>query len=361
MAAKVHTNLPRLSVVVPSAAPRDPGHAGAVRQDFRDTQSLDLEFNGSLEPEDPLRRRQREREAAIRGTPQDRVDFLLKKVFIFTPDFQYAVSAVEQLLSHAGIFPNAGGMRIIAAGGKGKDAIVRYFLEKYSPRRLGNTYVCPILHVNFRERTATSDILKNLLQQLQCVHKISHHISDLEDNLLEAMSACQTLGFFFNETQHLVYVKQHGKRSAARLAGGSGDWLKGFLDKAKRPGIFLGVPGWDEAFEADQQLKTRVPHRYEFSKIGFDAVYIAMLRALDAAIAMPEPAGLDEKTLAWDIYQVTEVDAEANWRQLIFLLSGAIFSASQAGVPRIERPDLSWSCQFYFGARKNPFGPPRQL
>jgi len=351
MATKNRTNLPHLSVVVPNAA----------RQNFRDTQSLDLEFDDSVEAGDPLQQRERERQAAIHGTPQDRINYLLTRVFIRTPDFIYAVSAIEQLLNHAGIFPNSGGIRIIAAGGKGKDAIVRYFVEKYSPRRRGNTFFCPILHVNFRERLATADILKHLLQQLQCVHSISHSNSVLEDILLEAMIVCQVRGILFNESQHLVYVAQYGKRSAARLAGGSGDWLKGFLDKAKRPAIFFGVPGWDEVFEMDQQLKTRVPHRYEFSKIGFDAVFIAMLRALDEAMAMPEPAGLDEKTLAWDIYQVTKVDEEANWRQLIQLMSGAIFSASQAGMPRIERPDLSWSCQFYFGAQKNPFGPPRKL
>lgn len=322
---------------------------------YADTRSLELGFDRTRELDDLQARQIHARETAIKGGPQERIDFLLNEVLIRTPDVSHMISTIEHLLDHAEMYPNPGGIRVIAPGGCGKNALIRYLLRKHGPNSSGRTFSRPIVHVEFHERVLPGAIMRLLLESLGTVYKNYQKNSELEENLFEAMQACGTKGIIFNEVQHMLYVTQRHHRALGRVSGESGDWLKRFIDSCKRPVFLFGVPGWDEVFIQDPQLSTRIPHRYEFAEFQFDSIFIGVLRALDQAIPMPEPAGLDGKDMAGDIYTVTR----GNWRLLIHLLRDAILVASRAGIPRIERPDLSWAYQLQFGPRSNPFGPPR--
>ncbi len=326
--------------------------------DYRDLQTRELSLvepsrNTTNKRASPDARRL----AALGGTPNDRALFLMEEVFIHTPDFRHATSTIERLLTRGTTFSNPGGMRIIAHGGMGKDTIIRYFQRKFAPTWSEGNSRCPILHVTLPHLVAPGEILRTFLRQLHTAFRYTQLVSDLEDNLLDAMDECGTAGIFFNEAQHLVYTAKRTEREAARLAGKSGDWLKGFLDKVRRPVFFLGVPGWDGLFGLDGQLGTRLTHRYTFSAFNFDTTFIGVLRALDEAIPMPQSAGLDNMDLASAIYHVTN----GNWRSLIYLLREAIFIASSAGASRIERQDLSAAYELQLGVEGNPFGPARAL
>ncbi len=326
------------------------------RRNFRDTQSLALPIDQVEEPESRRARLLRRREAAVCGTAKQRAHFLLKEVYVQTPDVIHIVSTVRQLLDHAKMFPNPGGMRIIGESGMGKDALLRYLLSIYQPKPNATSPHYPLLYVNFRNRLAPGDILKALLAQMQCAYKGYQSAHDLEDNLLDAMDTCQTRGIVFNEAQHMLPVNKNSGRVAARIAGEAGDWLKGFVDRVERPVFFLGIPGWDQVFNLDAQLGSRIPRRHEISPFAFDTTFIGMLRALDEAIPMPEPAGLTEKTLAQEMY----ISSWNRWRHLIHVLRDAIIVATKRGSPRIERCDLNWAYQLQFGPKGNPFGNPRQ-
>ncbi len=326
--------------------------------DYRDLQTYELSLaepsrNTTEKGASPDARRL----AALGGTPNDRAQFLTEEVFIHTPDFRHATSTIERLLTRGTTFSNPGGMRIIADSGMGKDAIIRYFQRKFAPTWSEGNSHCPILYVTLPHRVGPGDIIRTFLRQLHTAFTTTQLVRPLEENLLEAMDECGTVGIFFNEAQHLVYTTKRTEREAARLAGESGDWLKGFLDKVRRPVFFFGIPGWDEVFNLDEQLGTRITHQYTFSAFNFDTTFIGVLRALDEAIPMPQPAGLDNKDLASALYHVTQ----GNWRLLIHLLREAIFIASYAGASQIEREDLSAAYQLNFGLQGNPFGPARAV
>lgn len=172
---------------------------------------------------------------------------------------------------------------------------------------------------------------------------------------MEAIKECQTEAIIFNEAQHMLPVARKS-RSELRLSGKAGDWLKGFIDRIPIPGFFFGVPGWDDIFDQDRQLGTRIPYHYDL-KVPDEATFLAILQALDEAIPMPEPAGLATPALAGPILEVTK----ANWRLLIKLLCGALVSAATAGAKKIQKQDLSYSYSLNFGANGNPFGKPRAL
>lgn len=333
------------------------GPLGPKHPDFRDTQSLILPFDRLCTPDDPQVRQMLAREVAVKGTAQDRVNFLLNEVFVRTPDVVHVLSVVKELLSFAGLFQNPGGMRIIAPSGMGKDALLRFLLRTYPPQPLGPKPRYPLIYVNFRKRLAAGDILRALLDQMHCAYKNYQSVEELEDCLFTAVDTCGTLGVIFNEAGHMVSAAKGAGRIGARVAGEAGDWLKGFIDKLKQAVFFLGIPGWDEVFERDPQLGSRIPHRYELSAFKPDKDFMAVLWALDQAIPMPVPAGLTDRDRAQKLFNV----CKGTWRPLIFLLCNAIISATRRGSPRIEDCDLSWAYHLQFGPKDNPFGsPPKQ-
>jgi len=139
----------------------------------------------------------------------------------------------------------------------------------------------------------------------------------------------------------MLSAAKGSQRTQARIAGEAGDWLKGFLDRIERPAIFFGVPGWDEVFDLDAQLGSRIPYRYVISPFAFDSTFIGILKVLDEGLPMPEPAGLAAKNLAQSLHQVTH----GVWRPLIHLLRDAIVFATRRKSPRLEYSDLFWACQ----------------
>ena len=319
--------------------------------DFRATQSLELPFYRLCEPGDPQARLMQERDTAVKGTWQQRVLFLEKRVFVRTPDVSYVLNTIEELLPLAGLVANPGGMRVIAQSGMGKDTLIRYLSEAHPSQPHGARPRFPILFVDFPHRLAPGEILRKLLDQTGCIYKSSDSVRDLETRLLDTMDACQTQGLIFNEAQHLVSAAKGGSRVDARVAGESGDWLKLFLERIKRPVFMFGVPGWDSVFTVEKQLATRIPHRYEILPLPYDKNFVGILQALDQAIPMPEPAGLTDTVLARKLYGVSA----GVWRPLVQLLRHGIIFATHRGSPRIGECDLARAYGVVFGQIRNPF------
>lgn len=290
---------------------------------------------------------------AFAGSAGDRVKFLQNEIFVHTADVLYVINTIETLLERALTIANPGGLRLVAGGGMGKDSLLRYFIKKYPPESAGYTFTCPIIHATLGPRVAPIDLIRQFLVQLKCAFKKSWTVTELEEHLFAAMDACKTRGIFINEAGHLVPVGTRA-RHVSRLAGLGGDWLKGFIDRNRRPFVLMGVIGWDDAFEQDPQLRTRIPHRYEIREFAFDATFIGVLRALDVAIPMRHPACLDQMPRAQQLH----IASRGNWRLLSSLLTDAITNASQRGSPTIDDRDLYAAYCLRFGASNNPFTGP---
>jgi len=297
------------------------------------------------------------REQALAGTPEDRLYFLENEVFVRTPMVQHILEVGDHLFKTAGDAPRLCGMRISGKGGTGKNKIMSYFLRQYPPRKQGSQLIVPVLNVDFRSHKSITAVLHHLLDQLHTVYAKSWSLPELEDTLMEAVVECGTKAIIFNECQHLLYVSKSTQRHKARVSGEGGDWLKAFLERFQRIVILLGVDGWDDLFKADPQLYTRISHSCQLDEFALDSDFIGSLRALDAAIPMPEPAGLgkeDNKDLASRIYRATH----GNWRQLITLLGEALMEATRRKASSIGEEHLWWAYKVHFGLFGNPFDDP---
>jgi hypothetical protein len=321
--------------------------------DYRDTQSHSLAFERPDKTVDPVVRLLEARAVAIQGNGYVRAQFLEQEIIIYTPDVIHVSETIDTLLPRARQILNPGGMRIQGAGGTGKDTVIRIFQRKYPPYHTDGTFCTPILVVTFDARLSQSAILQDLLGQAQGLYNRSASIKNLEDCLLEAIVSRYTMAIAFNESQHILPVSDPRKRTQSRQAGATGDWFKRFLDKIRIPVFMFGTPGWDDVFELDPQLATRLTHRFMFSELKSDATFVGVLQALDEAIPMPEPAGLGKREMADPIYRV----CCGNWRRLTTLLKEAIILATESGSVRIEREHLRRAYRIQFGLEGNPFGP----
>lgn len=333
----------------------EPTAAASPSRDFRDTQSLSLPLDRACPPDDPHARMMQLRESAVHGSFEQRVQFLLNDVFVKTPDVQHILWISDQLLELATLYPNPGGLRVVADSGMGKDAIIRFQLRCHPPQVIGRQPIYPLLHVRLTQRPHAGDVLKTLLNQMQCAYN-SRPLGDLKSICLDAMDSCQVKGVIFNEANHMASAAQSGARIGARLAGEFGDWMKEFIDDIKRPVFFFGVPGWDEVFDLGKQLGTRVPHHHEIHKFQYDPMFAGILKALDEAIPMPEPVGLNNPAMTQKLF----VASRGIWRHLIHLLRDAMIVASKRRSPRIEESDLHWAYRLQFGPQSNPFASGRK-
>lgn len=323
-------------------------------QEFRATQSMELSFGDLETSRAPQERRAELREAALRGTPKEKAEFLRNDVFIPTADFVYVTDNINGHIRHAKLSGSPGGMRVRGHGGSGKDAIIRYLIKQRTGTSDGQQRTCPILKVDFGSYLAPIEILGSMHAQLGSAYKKYQGIGELQELLFLALEECHTEAIIFNEAQHMLPTSK--SRAGVRLSGKAGDWLKGFIDKLPLPVFFFGIPGWDVVFEHDQQLGTRIPNHFDL-KIPDQVMSLGILQALDEAIPMPEPAGLSTPALAGPILEITN----SNWRLLIKLLGAALVSAAHARARRIMKQDLSYSYTLHFGSDGNPFGCPREL
>lgn len=339
-----------------AVAAQQPGHWTARGQEFQATQSLELPLGDPWASQSLEDRQARLQQTALRGTPRQKGDFLENEVFISTFDFGHVTDTLDGQMRHAKLFGSKGGLRVAGEGGSGKDAIIRYCMKRRPSYQVGSNKICPLISVTLGGYLAPTEILGSLHTQLGSAHKAYQGIKSLEELLLEALSACQTEGIIFNEAQHMLRVSRPKSRSELRISGREGDWLKGFIDRLPIPQFFFGVPGWDDIFNHDRQLGTRIPNRYDLT-VPNEATFLGILQALDEAIPMPEPAGLVAPRFAEPILKITK----ANWRLIIKLLRPALESAAYADAERIQTQDLSYSYFLNFGAEGNPFGKPRTL
>lgn len=324
-------------------------------REFRDTQSLALPLDRVCGPEDPHVRIMRLRETAVRGTLAERTNFLLNEVCVQTPDVQHVLTTTDALLELSTVHTNPGGMLILADGGMGKDALIRFLSRRYPPHMDSREPRYPLLTVRLQAQPHAGGVLKALLDQMQCVYRGSS-LSDMKHSVLMAMDSCENRGVIFNEAHQMVSAARGGNRATVRLLGEFGDWLKEFADDIRRPLLLFGIPGWEEAFLRDGQFETRISHCHRIREFDDGGVFLGILKALDEAIPMPQPAGLAKRDLADKLF----VASRRKWRHLIFLLRDAVVAATKRGSPRIEEMDLHWAYCLRCGTEGNPFDASRK-
>ncbi|WP_461168461.1 TniB family NTP-binding protein [Uliginosibacterium sediminicola] len=262
---------------------------------------------------------------------------------------------MEGLLNRARRSKSPGGLWILGHGGQGKSFLLDAFSRRHPPVDTTKWRQCEVMLIPLRSRPSKSDILLTIMLILGInpgMLKYQNN-SDLEKIVVDAMSHCGVRVILFDESQHL-WLSTTGKinRSADRLGGEVGDFLKELYDKTGIAFVFAGTPGLEVVVNSDSQANTRWAGVLHLKPFENDAKFSALLEALDDSLPMEERSNLAEPELLSMIHQATQ----GNFRRLKNLLAEAVFLAASAEERRVRKQHLADAFFEISCAEATPFG-----
>ncbi|WP_322880628.1 TniB family NTP-binding protein [Pandoraea sputorum] len=291
------------------------------------------------------------RQHILTTTPQQRAEYM-RMVSVNVDGFRKGLDFAEHLIRRSERTSCPGGLWVIGDGGVGKSFIIDALHTRHAPVETPLARYCPVLRLRFASRPAESEIILGLLLQLGQDPATLHYQrnADLEQYLLDALPVCQTLAILFDEANHL-WLNVQAKRTADRLGGRLGDFLKRFYDKSGLAFIFAGTNGLQNILEGDSQASTRWSGVLRLSPFAYDESFIGVLAALDEAMPMREPSGLATEALAHRLFEASN----GNFRLLKNLLSEAVFLAAVDDAPSVSQAHLARAHFMTFCSDASPF------
>lgn len=289
---------------------------------------------------------------ALKGSSEQKQHYFLHAK-IEVDGLAKASKFVDALLDRGKRRLRPGGLWVIGEGGVGKSFVLNDIYERYPYLDTSIARITPLICLSFRGRPAASDLMCTMLLQLGQDPDLmkNRNNDDLEDNLIESLKSCGTLGVLFDEAHHL-WLNSSGRKIKDRVGGPIGDLLKRVYDATNIAYIFSGTPGLMNSVFIDRQVSTRWSGVVTLKEFALDEKFYGLLRALDAAIPLPQPAGLGTtKRLTENVYASTS----GNFRLIKNLLAEAIFIAAEDGSVKLEKRHLAESHFRMFCDRENPF------
>jgi len=282
------------------------------------------------------------REQALKGTPQERAEFV-RTITVPHPQFAEGLNILEETLSRSSI-PDPGGVRIVGASGLGKSFICRHFLQKH-PTIIGDDSVSiPILFIQLEASLSGLDLVRRLLVALGFPFSQGKNRVDLSDLVSEGMRTRNVQFLLIDEAQE--FAEGRGESRASVI----GNTLKRIYDNTDIPQGFLGTPLLDRFFHICDQLASRISAEHRLVPFEFDATFYGVLDAFDEALPLERRSFLSER-YAHPIYQCTK----GNMRALRRLLSAAVLAASIENASALRKTDLIAAFRQVFGTGSHPF------
>lgn len=295
------------------------------------------------------------REAAMRGSPADRSEFV-RHVSISVDHYRLGTRFMEGLLERARRSKSPGGLWLLGKGGQGKSFLLESFAGRHPPVETTTTLRCEVILISLASRPSESDILLTIMLALGNSPDALRYQrnAELEAIAVEAMAHCGVQLLLFDESQHL-WLSTTGKvkRSVDRPGGHLGDFLKRLYEKSGVGFVFAGTPGLQSLIEGDTQANTRWAGVLHLEPFENDAKFVALLQALDEALPMEERSNLADADLRPRIHEATQ----GNFRRLKNLFAEAVFLAASAGDTSIQKRHLAEAFFQVFCNETTPFGP----
>lgn len=319
---------------------------------YDDTLTTPLSLWTTKRPAPSKQTPEERRQKALDSSPADRAEFA-RTVSIEVDAYRLGNTCIDHLIARSTRSERPGGLWIIGNGGVGKSFILESVHSRYEPEEDIAARRCPVLAISFASRPSESDILLSLLLQLGQDPEMLRYQnnSDLRDIVLDGLKQSSCLAFLFDEAHHL-FINARATRPLDRLGGRIGDFIKLLYDDSGMACIFAGTTGLASYVAEDTQASSRWPGVLRLEPFANDGMFRGVLRSLDFALPMPEPAGLAEDRYAVPLYQASK----GNFRLLKALVAEAVFLAADEGARRLSLSHLAAAYFRSFCNEETPFG-----
>lgn len=287
------------------------------------------------------------RNAALRGSPEDRANFV-QRVTVPIPQYRQGLDILQSLLDDTGNLDDPGGAWIFGNSGEGKSVICRDLVARNQSEEFARELMMPVLLTRMEQKTTAHALLVRLLNTLGYPFTSAKNAFVLAEILANALRQRGVKLVLFDEAQEAGEGMGTGRpREIANV-------LKIVKDGSGVAFAFVGVErGLRRFAELGDQLTTRITVEHTLRPLNYDATFIGILRSFDQGLPTLTLSGLDNPSIAKPIHTASK----GNFRRLRKLLSYSVLTSARQDAQSISREHLHQAYYRVFGTGPNPFDP----
>lgn len=229
------------------------------------------------------------------------------------------------------------GLRVLAPSGSGKSTAAEAYIELVERRRPRNDTFVPILKIDLERASTSKKLMTSILDKFGDPYASHGNELTLKRRAFACFERFGTELLIVDEVQHLNY--RNGLKNDVT------DTLKGMLDGAVVPMVFLGTEEAEQMFKRNLQLNGRLLAPCDLlplnSRNAEDRrLFAAFVHRLELVIVeqgiLPEPSRLGEAGLLPALFEVSQGIVGRVSR----LFQAALEIALRRGATRLEAYDL---------------------
>jgi hypothetical protein len=239
----------------------------------------------------------------LKMSKQERKEFV-EKIHIKYPRIVRLRRLIDHCREHSKIAAEPECMLIVGARGCGKTTECKRYTIEFPPVTTPEGSTIPILYASIPSPTTTKSIPTKLLYSLRDPFwdKGSNTVQTLR--LCKLLNDCGTEAIILDEFHNFI----DGKTDRAVLE--ISNWLKDFLNEARKPLIIAGLPYCDIVLEANDQLERRFPIRETLHPLGWKTKeekddFKKFMKLIDMQLPFKERSNLSDEEMAYRFYCAT--------------------------------------------------------
>jgi Cdc6-like AAA superfamily ATPase len=195
-------------------------------------------------------------------------------------------------------------MMITGVRGSGKTTECKNYAQRFKRYTTEEKTIVPALYASIPSPTTTKSLPMRLLYSLGDPFWESGNTSVQTLRLSGLLNDCGTEIVILDEFHNFI----DGKTDRAILE--VSNWLKDFINEAKKPVIVAGLPYCDIVLQANDQLERRFSVRESLKPLGWKtakqkATFKDFLKYVDSKLPFEESSNLADEELAYRFYCAT--------------------------------------------------------
>jgi Cdc6-like AAA superfamily ATPase len=229
---------------------------------------------------------------------------MVEKIYVQYPRANNVRGAMEHCRQHSKIAAEPECMMLLGVRGSGKTTECKKYAQGFPRDVTGEKTILPVLYASIPSPTTTKSLPMKLLYSLGDPFWKNGNTTVQTLRLCGLLEDCGTEIIILDEFHNFI----DGKTDRAILE--ISNWLKDFLNEAKKPIIVAGLPYCDVVLQANDQLERRFTVRKSLSPLGWKtakqkATFKDFLKYVDSRLPFEERSNLDDEELAYKFYCAT--------------------------------------------------------
>lgn len=229
---------------------------------------------------------------------------LVEKIHVKFPRTEKIKNLIEHCRQHSKIAAEPECMLLLGTRGNGKTTECKRYALKYPRQVVGHSAIVPVLYVSIPSPTTTKSLPEKILKQL------GDPLWQKGNTTVQTLRLCDLLGDLQTELLILDEFQSFIDGKTDRAVLDISNWLKNFINEARKPVVLAGLPYCDIVLKANDQLERRFPIRETLHPLGWkyakqQKVFKDFLMYVDKRLPFGARSNLADEHVARRIYCAT--------------------------------------------------------